>query len=71
MPDEDLQPVTIYLPREEVKALKREADENGRTGVSQQVRWILGRRRRGNPSPHGHVQPLVELSAEVPPDPTA
>lgn len=41
-----LRPLTIYLPPEEVDALEREAREEGRTGASAQVRFILAQRRR-------------------------
>lgn len=40
-----LNPVTVYLPPEEIEALDREAGEAGRSGVSAHVRWILDMRR--------------------------
>ena len=41
-----LRPVTVYLPPEEMEALEREAAEEGRSGASAQVRFILAKRRR-------------------------
>jgi hypothetical protein len=44
--DEKLRPLTVYLPPEEVDALEREAREQGRSGASAQIRFILAERRR-------------------------
>lgn len=41
-----LRAFTVYLPPEEVEALDREAEENGRSGSSAQIRFILLQRRR-------------------------
>lgn len=43
----DLKAITIYLPPDEVEALNREADDEGRSGASAQIRWILAKRRQG------------------------
>lgn len=44
----DYQQVSIYLPPAEVKELEEEAEREGRSGVSAQIRWILGQRRSAN-----------------------
>lgn len=41
----DIRPITVYLPKEEVEALQRESEADGRSGVSAQIRWILQQRR--------------------------
>ncbi len=46
MPDGSLRPVTIYLSQQEIEALDQEASDEGRSGLSAQVRWILAQRRR-------------------------
>jgi hypothetical protein len=46
MPEAKLRPVTVYLPPEEVEALEREADEEGRSGASAQARYVLLQHRR-------------------------
>lgn len=48
MAPEKLQSLTLYLPESEVKALERESREEGRSGVSAQIRWILYARRNGS-----------------------
>lgn len=42
-----LKAITVYLPEAEVDALNREAEENGRSGASAQIRFLLGQRRAG------------------------
>jgi len=41
----DIRPITVYLPGDEIEALQRESDADGRSGVSSQIRWILQQRR--------------------------
>lgn len=43
---DQLVPQTIYLAPEEIAALEAEAKDEGRSGVSAQVRFILMKRRR-------------------------
>ncbi len=38
-------PITVYLPEDEIEALLRESEADGRSGVSAQIRWILQQRR--------------------------
>lgn len=42
---EQLQAITVYLPLAEIEALELEAEINGRSGVSAQIRWLLNQRR--------------------------
>jgi hypothetical protein len=41
-----LKPITVYLPADLIAALEKDAAWNGRSGVSAQVRWILGAREQ-------------------------
>ncbi len=45
MAEPTLYPITVYLSEREVAALNGEAKAEGRSGVSAQIRWILGQRR--------------------------
>ena len=42
----NLRAITLYLPPEEIDALETEAEEDGRSGVSAQIRFILAQRRK-------------------------
>lgn len=61
MSDDRVKPRTVYLSDLEVSLLEREAAESGRSGVSAQVRYILGRRRQDGVDSSGD-QPTISMS---------
>lgn len=46
--EEILRPLTLYISQKEFEDLEKEAKEAGRSGVSSQIRYILGIRRSKN-----------------------
>jgi hypothetical protein len=62
----DLVARTIYLPPEEIRELEGEAAEAGRSGISAQIRFLLGRRRGGHVIDHAvYTEAVGHLSAEL------